>query len=364
MGLLDALRGTAVDGPIVVHDGDDARRELEALKGLRETVGGDAREAIDRQIHLVEAGIDGEERILFELTNSHIPMLILHDLNLTHDGLGAQIDFLVITERHQFVIECKNLFGDIEITSDGDFIRTVRYGRRFSREGIYSPVTQNRRHLDLIHSLRRETRNSLMKPLFDKCFLDNYRSIVVLANPRTVLRARYARKEIRDQVIRADHLVEFIRGVEADPDSVKSSGKQMRELADFFIHANVESPTDHVARFRRLAEEQTVRADDGVAAASNQEPDDGNPDGPGNPDGDGDARRSEDSHGDSHGCGEPEASSADRTTPSLDAVCPRCGAPMVRRRARRGDNAGSEFYGCSRFPHCRAIVAIPWNEGA
>jgi len=34
--------------------------------------------------------------------------------------------------------------------------------------------------------------------------------------------------------------------------------------------------------------------------------------------------------------------------------CPVCGSPMVLRRAKRGSNAGREFYGCTRFPACRA----------
>lgn len=33
--------------------------------------------------------------------------------------------------------------------------------------------------------------------------------------------------------------------------------------------------------------------------------------------------------------------------------CPRCGSRMVRRTARRGTNAGREFYGCSKYPGCR-----------
>ena len=36
-------------------------------------------------------------------------------------------------------------------------------------------------------------------------------------------------------------------------------------------------------------------------------------------------------------------------------LCPRCGAEMVRRKARKGPHAGDEFWGCSRFPKCRHI---------
>lgn len=38
--------------------------------------------------------------------------------------------------------------------------------------------------------------------------------------------------------------------------------------------------------------------------------------------------------------------------------CPHCGGEMIRRTARHGENAGQDFWGCSRFPHCRGIVSI------
>jgi ssDNA-binding Zn-finger/Zn-ribbon topoisomerase 1 len=36
--------------------------------------------------------------------------------------------------------------------------------------------------------------------------------------------------------------------------------------------------------------------------------------------------------------------------------CPRCAAPMVRRIAKSGENAGKEFWGCTKFPACRGNV--------
>lgn len=35
------------------------------------------------------------------------------------------------------------------------------------------------------------------------------------------------------------------------------------------------------------------------------------------------------------------------------ASCPQCGGAMLLRRARRGANAGKDFWGCSRYPACR-----------
>ena len=36
-----------------------------------------------------------------------------------------------------------------------------------------------------------------------------------------------------------------------------------------------------------------------------------------------------------------------------NGLCPRCGAPLVVRTAKKGPNAGSQFLGCSRYPDCR-----------
>ena len=39
--------------------------------------------------------------------------------------------------------------------------------------------------------------------------------------------------------------------------------------------------------------------------------------------------------------------------------CPRCDAPMVRRTARKGPHQGQQFWGCTRFPKCRATITDP-----
>ena len=55
----------------------------------------------------------------------------------------------------------------------------------------------------------------------------------------------------------------------------------------------------------------------------------------------------------------PETAMAGRSTPRAAAavpstpVCPLCGSPMLRRTAKRGANAGAQFWGCPRYPGCR-----------
>ena len=39
-------------------------------------------------------------------------------------------------------------------------------------------------------------------------------------------------------------------------------------------------------------------------------------------------------------------------------VCPKCGEPMALRTARKGPNAGSQFWGCCRYPKCKGTRQI------
>lgn len=332
-------------GPIFYKDDSDAVRQLAQLEALSEKASVEAAKAIKREIMLVQAGIDGEKQVRFELENSHIPMFVLHDLYLEHGGLTSQIDYLIITRFHQFVIECKNLYGDIEITESGDFIRTFSYGSFRKKEGVYSPITQNRRHMELIKQIRSDQRSVLMRGTFEKNFFQNYRSVVVLSNPKTVLNTRRAKKELRDQVIRADQLAEYIRKVDAEPGSVASSDKQMEELAKFFLDICKPNPTDYTEKYRELLSEvpetteETASADDAPPKAASEEKQAEEKQQPIT-----EAKQAEDA------AAEPEQQET--------VLCPRCGAPMIKRRAQKGKNAGKCFYGCSNYPKCRGIINI------
>ena len=43
---------------------------------------------------------------------------------------------------------------------------------------------------------------------------------------------------------------------------------------------------------------------------------------------------------------------------SEEKLCPRCGSKLVVRTAKKGENAGNQFYGCSAFPKCRYMGSI------
>lgn len=297
MPLFDCNHGD----PLFVKEGSSAHVRLEKLKERLISCSQDERSGIERSIRLQEAGLKGEEQVVFELKNSHVALCALQDLRLEHEGLSAQIDFLVIMPYVTVVIECKNLVGDITINERGDFIREFGEGRNRHEEGIYSPVTQNARHLDLMKAIRLAEKGTIGKLLQRTFFDDLNKSIVVLANPRTVLKDAAAPEEIRRQIVRGDGLIAHLKqlnrsGKEAG--NGKRNAKEMRAYAKYWLGKHVPAKAVDASPVDRDAE------------------------------------------------------------PDVVPVCPKCGEPMVRRSVTKGDRKGKEMWGCSRFPRCRGVINI------
>ena len=53
-----------------------------------------------------------------------------------------------------------------------------------------------------------------------------------------------------------------------------------------------------------------------------------------------------------------ELQNAAQTDDEDNLVCPKCGSKLVLRVAKKGDNAGNRFYGCSAYPKCRYIKNV------
>lgn len=49
----------------------------------------------------------------------------------------------------------------------------------------------------------------------------------------------------------------------------------------------------------------------------------------------------------------PDRAARPSSMPTTDPDCPLCHKPMVKRTAKRGANAGNEFWGCTGCPTCR-----------
>lgn len=307
MGLFSKMRE-----PVFLKEDSSAKEQLAALEALLPQASGKVKTQLEQDIRNLQYGIYGEDKIIFELKNSHMPMFVLHDLFLEDEDQSAQIDFYIVTPKMNFVLECKNLYGNIEITEDGSFIRTMFYGRKASKEGIYSPVTQNERHLELIKKIRGKNRNAFTRAMFEKYFYSFNRSLIVLANPKTVLNDQNAPQEIKSQVIRADQLIRYIKSANEASKELQDSAKEMESRARAMLSLHKASPKDYTEKY----------------ALHNQTP------------------QTEESA--------PEAvldtgkSDAAAQTASIPHICPKCGGKLARKKGPYG-----WFWGCVNYPECK-----------
>ena len=124
-------------------------------------------------------------------------------------------------------------------------------------------------------------------------------------------------------MLRADQLVEKLRGIAKNSDNPAYSSEDMRELAEFFLSKHTENPIDYTARYVQAAEE--------TASAPEAEPVVTDPVIP---------------------------AAADVPGMQAEKICPRCGAKLVLRTAKKGEHIGNQFWGCSGFPKCRYTEQI------
>lgn len=245
MGIFDKLRE-----PVVLKTDSDAQKQLEQLNSYLHTADEAIRSKIEQDIRILQYGIKGEDSLMFELKNSHIPMYILHDLFFEKDGLKAQIDYLIITRKLIIVIECKNMYGNISIDNHGNFTRSMKIGNQYIKKGIYNPITQNQRHLDMIHELRRSSKHFIFRSSFDKHFEEMYKSVVVLANPDSVIDMKYAPQAVKQKVVKADALISYIKNLHSSCKCADMTDKQMKELADFFLEQSVPNTKDYTEKYK------------------------------------------------------------------------------------------------------------------
>lgn len=187
----------------------------------------------------------------------------------------------------------------IEIDSKGNFIRTMEYGGKKHREGIYSPITQNERHMEILKECRAEDKGLLWGVALRGTFHHFYKSLVVLANPMTVVNDRYAKKEIKEQVLRVDQLITTIKRMVAESRELSSSKKEILTIAEKLLGKNKEERKDYLKKYDELINEIS-----------------------------------------------PEDKELPEQKLRNTKICPKCGAELIIRTAKKGEHIGQQFYGC------------------
>ena len=203
---------------------------------------------VDQNLERISKGIYGENQVAFELKNSGEDMYVLHDILLTYkeQPSPAQIDYLVVTRKHVYVIEVKNWSGNIEVDKKGNFNHIVIDKNRLIQTGSeYSPITQNQRHLEAVIGLAKEgMKRKLRKKILGKPYYNAFKSLVVFSNARSYLDIDNAPAETKEQILKIDQLISYIRRNNFGIGRYWSNN-EMYEIAKFYLDRNQTNRLDY-----------------------------------------------------------------------------------------------------------------------
>jgi superfamily II DNA helicase RecQ len=145
------------------------------------------------------------------------------------------------------------LYGNITVDNQGNFIRSYNWNGKYIKEGIYSPITQNQRHLEILHKIRKSQRSYMAtKIIEDLTFNDFFKSVVVLANPKTVLNVKYAKKEVKNKIIRVDQLNRYIKEIYNESKEAKNSDKRLKAWADSILSYHTQEESGYITKYVEL----------------------------------------------------------------------------------------------------------------
>ena len=226
--------------PIFYNEHADKR--IHILDELIDKVGDDQKEVLETERKFVEIGLDGERNVIYELMHSKQPIVFIHDVTLENIYHDSQIDFIVICRNCIIVIESKKLIGDIRINKEGNFVRNFKNanGIVYKKEGIYSPVTQNKYHIDALEELLHKNNLLGNLPIY---------SLIVIANPKTIINKKNAPMQIKNQVVKYDLLNDAITSLIKSTTSTHLNDKQMLDIAKCICDNNIEKEYDYIKKY-------------------------------------------------------------------------------------------------------------------
>ncbi|HKM03142.1 MAG TPA: NERD domain-containing protein [Lachnospiraceae bacterium] len=216
------------------------------------------------------------------------------------NGETTEIDVLLINSNGIFVFESKNysgwIFGD---EKEKNWTQTLPQGKGHShKERFFNPIMQNKIHIKWLRNM-----------VGDAVTLY---SIIVFSERCTLKKVNVTSQDV--QVINR-HVIE--RAVN-QAGSMQSSNVSLEEIKKIY---------DKLYPFTQISEEQKLQHVHNIN--KNNSP---------------------------HQLNNEKVRFINLNGKNDSGhICPKCGAQLVLRTAKKGINAGKQFYGCSNYPKCRYI---------
>ena len=180
--------------------------------------------AINYQILLYKIGEIGENKVLDELKYSFYPMHIFKDISINIGEFQCQIDFVILTKKAMYLIECKNTKFNVKIDKTGSFY-LINEGKK---NRTFSVLNQIERQKMILEQLDLGVEIKEMHP------------IVVYANEETGI-------EIEDKdalrgidVINLDRLNSLIREKEKDLKEIYTA-EEIEKIKNSLIYPDIKN---------------------------------------------------------------------------------------------------------------------------
>ncbi|MFJ8528675.1 NERD domain-containing protein [Bacillus sp. NPDC094106] len=216
--------------PIFMKDFTEENENLKKLLQIKSLMAEADVVPIEKEVRAIKYGLKGEKTVAFELRNSLIPSLILHDIRLTDADTNnvAQFDFIVICSTCVFVFEAKHLSGEIQVNENDEFFRVIldADGKFVRKEGMYSPVEQNERHIRLLQVFLKKNAMKLNVPI---------KSAIIITNSKSVIKKKFASEEVQNKLYKVDQVVNLLQKEVQSYSSNKLLESEMKELATLLI---------------------------------------------------------------------------------------------------------------------------------
>jgi len=299
---------------MIIKNKDNNQSSIDYLSDLLDRDFFDEKKSlIEREIkNLDSANIDEETStyyLNFEFKQSK-NWLLIHDLRLEYDGEVAQIDHLLVGRMMDiYLIDAKNFTYDVSISEEGDF----SYFYKNKPYSIPSPIVQNQHHIKLLDKFLID--NELLPKRLGMTLRPGYKNIILIS-PKS--RLTKPSKGLYDcsAVMKADKFLERfkedINSTDALDDMVSLtkvvSQDSLQRFAEKIVLHHKPFLIDYVTRFGLKAE--MTDAVDTVEVLTDL------------------------------------------------PMCPVCGKEMVKREAKKGKSIGKVFFGCSQFPKCRGVLEL------
>lgn len=175
-----------------------------------------------RRIKNARYGIEGEDRVNYQLMNVELPIVCISDLRVSEEFGSAQADFVIISSRKIIIVEVKNLYGSVKVTKNQEVIRLIPRINFIEEEGMGNPFIQ-------VENQRK---------VFENLIKQNYlgyqiESLIVMGNPRTAIYF----EEDEFPLIRYDYMQQYLaKCIDEKVDDEKYH--EMIKLGEFLVSKN------------------------------------------------------------------------------------------------------------------------------